>query len=591
MLDRERPITHPLCAALATSALLLAAPGLSSTAHACGGFWCSLDAPVDQTAEQIIFVDDEGDTMTAIIQIAYRGPSEKFAWVIPIPGDPTISVSSNTAFERLAAATAPTYELDRTVVGTCMADPDEGGFADGGVLYRGALDAGSSEPHSPVIVIDQGSVGPYDYATIAVDDSAREPAQAALDWFTLNGYDLTGVDADVLGPYLADGLNLLAFKLTKAAEQEVGTIRPVVLTYQGDAPSIPIRPTAVAAEDDMGILVWVVAAARAVPENYKSLVLNEALIDWFNPRYTYDAVVTRAADEAGGQGFVTELAGPSKAPADAVFTTNEADGLASLEAATYVDGLDAIWGATRWFREWDGWRDAVAAGVVLPDGVSLDDFARDPESYRDTAQVDAARFLKALRDEVVTPVLETQRLLASRPELTRLYTTMSADEMTIDPAFTFNADLPDVSNHHVARQTVECDASVTEREAPWRIELPQGDVVHGAGYTWPVDASMVPANRRIEQLSNTGEGEVLEDRSADIAAVLHALPAGAPAADAATADATREPRGASEMAAASDARSSCAARRPGPRSEASLVALPLLWALLLARSARRRGSR
>ena len=46
-----------------------------------------------------------------------------------------------------------------------------------------------------------------------------------------------------------------------------------------------------------------------MPENYKALELNEALIDWFNPKNNYNEVVTRAADEAMGQGFVTEYAG------------------------------------------------------------------------------------------------------------------------------------------------------------------------------------------------------------------------------------------------------------------------------------------
>ena len=113
----------------------------------------------------------------------------------------------------------------------------------------------------------------------------------------------------MLRPYLRDGLNLLAFKLTKT--EMAGSIRPVFLTYDSDHPMIPIRPTAVAANDDMGILVWVLGASRAVPTNYKTLELNEAMIDWFNPTMSYNDVVIAAADEAGGQGFVTELANPT----------------------------------------------------------------------------------------------------------------------------------------------------------------------------------------------------------------------------------------------------------------------------------------
>jgi hypothetical protein len=61
-------------AVLASSLLL--SPGLTRKAEACGGFWCSIMAPVEQSAEQIIFIDNPDDTVTAIIQIQYQGPSE-----------------------------------------------------------------------------------------------------------------------------------------------------------------------------------------------------------------------------------------------------------------------------------------------------------------------------------------------------------------------------------------------------------------------------------------------------------------------------------------------------------------------------------
>jgi hypothetical protein len=544
---------------------------------------------VNQAAERIIFIDHDDDQVTAIIQIQYVGPSEKFAWVIPIPGDPEIAVSADLAFQRLDGATAPDYRLERRVEGTCLEDPE-----DEHAWERGA-DAGASiqdasAPRPAISVVDQGSVGPYDYATIAVDPGLAEPAQAAIDWFVQNGYDLTALDADVLGPYLADGLNLLAFKLTKAASDTAGAIRPVILTYRGEHPMIPIRPTAVAAEPDMGVLVWIAAEARAVPQNYKSLVLNDALIDWFNPRGSYDAVVTRAADEAGGQGFATELAGSSRDPAQAVFADAEQASFEALADASYEHGLDAIWAANGRYRDWDGWRDAIEAAVTLPSGTSLDDFASNPESYRDTVQVDTQRFFEALRTEVIAPVRETGRLLGSRPYLTRLYSTMSADEMTLDPAFTYNPDLPDVSNVHEAVQTVECDPSTVEREAPWELVLPGGDVVRGAGYEWPIDMDMLPANRKIEMLSTAGQGRVLEDNDAAIRATLRGIRDGA--------SDVRRGRGPSAVLESPDptaqTKDDCAVRAPGARGAggaAIVFALTVAFAFATRRFGRRPPSR
>jgi hypothetical protein len=267
----------------------------------------------------------------------------------------------------------------------------------------------------------------------------------------------------------------------------------------------------------MGVLVWIVAEARAVPENYKSLILNDALIDWFSSTRNYRDVVTRAADEAGGQGFVTELAGPGASAAESVFSKTDADRLRSIEREVYDHGFDALWAASRLYRGWEGFRDAVADSVDLPAGVSLDTFASDPDEYRDRVQVDTERFFAALHEHVIDPVIETQRLLASRPYLTRMFTTMSAAEMTIDPVFTFNGQLPSVSNVHVAQQYIECSPELTEWDAPWRIVLPLGDVVRGSGTIWPVDAGTMPASRAIEQLSNAGQGTLLVDNAEAIA--------------------------------------------------------------------------
>ena len=477
---------------------------------------------MNQAAEQIIFVDNPDDTITAVIQIQYVGPSKKFAWVIPMPGKPTIGVSSNVAFQRLDAATSPQYSLEQIVEGTCMPDTyyRGGDFANG---TSGAADAGIATPNSEsVMVLDQGSVGPYDYVVISLDPKLADPADVAIQWFMTEGYDLTGVDGDLLGPYLADGLNLLAFKLTKG--NEAGAIRPVVLTYQSELPMIPLRPTSVAAQDDMGIKVWVAADKQAVPKNYKSLVLNEALINWFNFQQNYDQVVTAAANEAGGQGFVTELAGPTEQYTEQVFSAADEANWQQLTSQTYTDGIAAIFAANNYYRDWDGWRETIEKSVTLPAGVTIDDFGRSPEQYRDSVTVDTAKFFSELEDNLITPARDTQKMLQSRPYLTRLYSTMSADEMTLDPAFTYNADLADVSNVHQAKQFIMCNPSIAQYDAPWRIELPQGGVLLGqGGGGWPIEANALPANLKIVQLSTTGSGEVVTDNRGTISTELFQL--------------------------------------------------------------------
>ena len=520
---------------VAVAALLLS-PAMSHCAYAFGGFWSSQGAPINQAGEEIIFVDNPDSTVTAIIQIKYVGPSRKFAWVIPMPGRPTVGVSSSTVFQRLDAATAPQYWVEVAVEGMCMQrhHPETALGVDYGTV--GAPSAPDTTT-VPVVKIDQGSVGPYDYVYVMVDRTLGDPAKVATDWFTTNGYDLTNLDSKVLSPYLRDGFNLLAFKLTK--DTDVGAIRPVILTYESKLPMIPIRPTSVAAHHDMGIKVWVIGPSQAVPDNYKSLVINEARIDWLTGRKfvagtlpaggvgpsgpyvtkpsNYEAVVSAAAKEAGGQGFVTELGGPASQYRNKVWSSLDAQELPTISSQSYADGIDAVFAANRHFGGWDGWKDAIQGATTLPAGVTVNEFGRNPDQYRGVAKVDVTKFFQLLDEKVVKPVADTAAMLHKAPYLTRLYSTMSSGEMTVDPVFNYNFDLAQVSNIHIARQFIQCGPKLNERDAPWRIKLPQGGVVVGKGSGgWPVAEGSMPANLKIVSLSTRGSGTMIKDNSEDI---------------------------------------------------------------------------
>jgi Uncharacterized protein conserved in bacteria (DUF2330) len=486
-------------------AALLLSPPMSPCAYAFGGLWSSQAAPVKQAGEEILFVDNPGSTITAVVQITYDGPAQKFAWVIPMPGRPTVGVSSSTVFQRLDAATAPEYWREVTVEGQCAqpGGPDAGSGADSST--DGATNGGSPSPPdpkgAPVIMIDRGAVGPYDYATVTVDPTLGDPSTAATAWLTTHGYDVTSLDHEVLTPYLRNGLNLLAFKLTKGAG--AGAIRPVILTYESKLPMIPMRPTSVAAHDDMGIKVWVVGPSRAVPENTKSLVIDEVRIDWLTaPKFVagtlpaggvgpfgayvdrpshYDAAVTAAAHEAGGQGFVTELARPASQYRDKIWSPLDDREFKTISSQPYPDGIDAILAATRRFGGWDGWKDALRGATTLPDGVTIDEFERNPGGYRGAAKVVARTFFQLLDERVLKPVAAAAAMLFRAPYLTRLYSTMSASEMTVDPIFDYDFDLAQVSNVHIAEQIIECSVALTQDEAPWRITLPQGGEIVGKG--------------------------------------------------------------------------------------------------------------
>lgn len=511
-----------------TLALILTA--LPMPAHACGGLFCSASAPVNQAAERIIFSKNADGTVTAVVQIQYEGPSEEFAWVLPVPGIPDVNVSSDLAFTRLQQASNPQYNFTTEVEGRCKQPRGSNDASSGAGGSGGFAGGGGTAGDGGVNVLESGTVGPYDYVVIEPRASTVKIGDVAVDWLTAEGYDVVppGGDPDdissLLGEYLEDGMNLIAFRLTKG--NDTGTIRPIWITYESDQPMIPIRPTAVAANDDMGVMVWVLGEHRAVPVNYKGLELNQALINWLNGARNYNQVVIAAANEAGGQGFVSERAGPSTDYEETILRSFEKEDWRAIQSgASVLSSQELLSEVSRMFFGWDGLQDLVARH--LPDGVDVSQYLSCPGCNPvDLDDFDNQAFIDALEAEVVEPMIATEALLLSRPYVTRLYTTLSAPEMDLDPLFDFNPDLPELSNIHTARRVIECHRSVYRWEAPSRFELEDGRTVRlNPGAPWPFavgDEEAPPANSLVLALTTSGAGEVLQDNSTAIAEALSA---------------------------------------------------------------------
>lgn len=516
---------------LTATAACLGSILLATPVFACGGFFCNGATPVNQQAERIIFAHD-GEEVTQIVEVLYDGDAEKFSWILPVVGTPSPGVSSVQALDRLQAATNPTYRLQNT--------SESCGFGGSSNATPGSLDSGaeSADGAPKVVVLDQGSVGPFVYETISVDAGDQDPADAAVRWLEANEYDVGPKGAEVLRPYLENGLNLIAFKLEKG--QPSGAVRPISLQYKSKDMSIPIRPTAVAANDDMPILVWVLGDDRSVSTNYRGLEINELLVDWFNPNDTYNRVVTAAANEAGGQGFVTEFAGASAPYADTISPPGEGGNLEIYENHPELSEVMIQLGQE--FGAYDGYLE-LAAELSLREGFTPSEFVSCPSCYfypnrqsTDPTVVDNERiddsdpifsisvtdYLAALEEKVLQPISDTAELFREHGYLTRLYTTMSAAEMDRDPVFKFNPDLEDVSNTHVAEQESDCDGN-------WLITLPDGQQVIGDGRTWPhaLDNTELPINARIVQYDTEGPPQVISDNVSTIQ-TLHGSSAAAP---------------------------------------------------------------
>ncbi|MCH8253596.1 MAG: DUF2330 domain-containing protein [Planctomycetes bacterium] len=455
-------------------AALLGTAGLNDTAFPCGGLFCR-QVPIDQAGEQIIFRQD-GDVVTAIILIQYVGDAEDFSWVVPVPGIPELSTGSDLVFGPLESATRPQFNLI-TTGDACPIEVDLDFALNNDSVGPTAGEADVADDGG-VVILERLAVGPFDVEIVSSDD-----AEALVIWLDENGYDLTDRGGDLIAPYVAEGKNFVALKLRQ--DQGVGDIEPLIMKYQAPEPCIPIRLTAVAAQQDMGVIVWLLGESRAVPLNYLHVVPNYTRLNWYSGTgsayASYQGLITAAMDEAtvgmgnaGGQGFATDYAGRdidvlSQLP------TAEAFGDELARLAGVDDDAEFIRQLVGGFVfAQDKVLEVLRRELPLPEGD--DEFVYQvPELLVDTFSAEllaAARsaIVVELNSAVIDPLNETRAVFAGDLYLTRFFTTLSPEEMTVDPTFSFNPDLPDQPLVREATMDVRCTTSGTR----WSLTLGPG---------------------------------------------------------------------------------------------------------------------
>lgn len=516
----QKLITSPrLTTALATSAAALAMLALpAQRAEACGCFAPpDPSVPVVQAGEQIVFAHEDG-MITAHIQIQYQGEANEFGWILPLPSVPDMELGTDELFAQLIATTQPKYRLNRIFEDSCQAIPLAAGTA------NESTDGNSGTPPDSVVV-KQDSIGPFDFAVLRADDRTE-----MFNWLTENSYFIPTGTEDVVGPYIHEGAYFLALKLRKG--NDVGDIQPVVLRYASDLPMIPIILTQVAANPNMGIRVWVLGEHRAIPRNYRHTVLNEEYIDWFNAGQNYNDIVVAATNEApDGQSFITEYAGVVDRMVNLLDGPGRFGTRANYEQIT-EPGLYTQQLRADGFPWSSGLVSALKAHIPYPTGLSTqniseDDFYNSIEYYLTyyreenpalfegyAPEFDNATLTAQLWDRVVTPTLAAGKLFRDNKKMTRMYTTLSPEEMTKDPVFSFNPSLPDVDNEHNADFTVLCDGSGNV-DGSGILSLPDGRrfFVNDQSAWSSRDRSGVPYSRRIELLREEGAPRVEVDNT------------------------------------------------------------------------------
>ena len=498
----------------------------ASDARACGCFAQSSTAtPVVQAGERILFAH-EGDEVVAYIQIQYQGKADEFGWLVPLPSVPTLTLGTDELFTMLDSATLPQYQQSynrnfcgggSSSVGCAFnygASVNHGGGGDFYGADQGVAD--STDMGSGGVVVQQASLGPYDYAVLHADDET-----AMLQWLDDNHYFVPAGTMDAVTPYIHPGAYFLALKLRGG--ESAGDITPVVLRYQSDLPMIPITLTQVGAVDNMGVLVWVAGEARAVPHNYYHVVVDDMPV-WFSLSSPsgYNNLLIDAVHEAPGKhGFITQYAGTSALVQNQLVYPGRFGDLQTLRAQTTASDY------LRYLREngytFDGTLVSILSRYIpepaslVAEGVPLNVFYQNYDSYAgipdgndDGGAPIAVPFdPSALTDEidkrVVEPAITANAIFNDHPYLTRMYTALSPKDMTIDPVFSTNADLGDVPLLHASTLTTPCSGQ------PW---LSTNDGLFQVQYDNGLPPNLnLPASLRVELVRDAGPPETVTDNT------------------------------------------------------------------------------
>jgi hypothetical protein len=355
------------------------------------------DYAVNQEAEQIIFEAEPG-WVTAHVMIRYAGDPAQFAWIVPVPEVPELGVSPASTFALLDQLSAPQISITTEDICprsewacqyhaplSCPGDDNAGypgyGIADASAGFGDAA-PGGSEP--PVTVISTQVVGDYQTVTFRASE-----ASAAVQWLRDNGFIVNQTTSIYMESYIAANMVFVAAKLVPGAG--VKAIKPLKLRYRAAHPTVPLILTAVAAEPNLTVNTFIYSSAPFRPLGHPVVTIdpNRLATDRLG-RSNYPMVLSRAIDEAGGDGFAIEYRGYPVT--SQIGTSNCCIGGADY---CHVGGNGQCECPNADFDAAD-----CAATGDLPDGLAL-----------------------------------LSSLATKYPALTRITTRVSPEEMTFDPAF------------------------------------------------------------------------------------------------------------------------------------------------------------
>jgi hypothetical protein len=239
----------------------------------------------------------DGETVAVTLRTHFRGGPGEVAWVVPVPAEPEgVTAEIHDPFPALEQATAPRFYAMR---------------ARGGCGCAGMAAAPAEEARS-VTVVRSGEAGIYRWAALRAGD-----AGALERWLGENGFQVPPEAARAFAPYVSEGWHWLAMRVRAGVgEAELRAPQPVTYRYRSKELVYPLRISALSAEEENEILVYVAAAGSAAPVNF-SHVTSEFLPVRRKAGAAsgtdYEDLLRELSAESRGRLFVTEWSGTAGA--------------------------------------------------------------------------------------------------------------------------------------------------------------------------------------------------------------------------------------------------------------------------------------
>ena len=293
-------------------------------------------------------------------QVEYAGDPAEFAWVLPVSDTAYVEAADDAFFEALEAVTA-TRVMSQIITCNGANIQQQSSMASGcGSSTPGAEPPQAASPEDQqqgavrgVTVLHEGTVGPYETATIKSGDP-----MALRTWLTTNGYAIPADIEPVIDSYVAEGAAFLALRLQPGVG--VRQMTPVRVVTPGASPILPLRMVAAGTGASVSMVLYVIGEGR-----YHAGLRPEALPigptdltwDWSMQQSDY----SKLRDERlMGGAFLTSFA-RAEAFTAPIPTTDGTD-------ATY----DVIWPTTGQQDTYNNLVDLYFGQAEVNDGVPLD---------------------------------------------------------------------------------------------------------------------------------------------------------------------------------------------------------------------------